>query len=465
MQKSISETAVRLRHRKEAAVTTQQGRLRTRLRRLAGLTAAAFLALPVASLPASAASPSPSNAPVVGIAATPDGQGYWEVASDGGVFSFGDARFYGSMGGKPLNAAGRRHRRDPRRPGLLARRLRRRRLQLRRRPVLRVDGRQAPQRSRSSASPRPPTATATGWSPPTAASSASATPGSTGRWAASPSTQPVVGIAATPDGQGYWVVASDGGVFTFGDARFYGSMGGKSLNNPVTSIAATPDGHGYWLAAADGGVFAFGDAGFHGSMGSSHLAASVNTIASAPGGGYWLAAVDGGVFAFGTANFYGRASYSPPAPLASSTGQLAANLASGWVGFNYTGVGNDYWHATYSPQYWCSDFATYVWQHAGIAVPTYPGVSSFRSWAQQHGRLSSDLSHLQVGDVVFYAQHVGVIVQVNADGSITTADGDFGGSGSSEAAFASSSRVRLNVFNPGHGQGAAGAITGIGLIG
>jgi hypothetical protein len=41
---------------------------------------------------------------VVGIAATPDGKGYWEVASDGGIFAFGDAGFFGSMGGKPLNA-------------------------------------------------------------------------------------------------------------------------------------------------------------------------------------------------------------------------------------------------------------------------------------------------------------------------------------------------------------------------
>ena len=44
------------------------------------------------------------DAPIVGIAPTPDGGGYWEVASDGGIFAFGDARFYGSMGGEPLNA-------------------------------------------------------------------------------------------------------------------------------------------------------------------------------------------------------------------------------------------------------------------------------------------------------------------------------------------------------------------------
>ena len=46
----------------------------------------------------------PLNAPMVSIASTPDDQGYWTVASDGGVFNYGDARFYGSMGGRHLNA-------------------------------------------------------------------------------------------------------------------------------------------------------------------------------------------------------------------------------------------------------------------------------------------------------------------------------------------------------------------------
>ena len=50
------------------------------------------------------------NAPVVGIARTPTGSGYWLVAADGGVFAFGDAGFYGSMGGRHLNAPDRRHR-------------------------------------------------------------------------------------------------------------------------------------------------------------------------------------------------------------------------------------------------------------------------------------------------------------------------------------------------------------------
>jgi hypothetical protein len=123
---------------------------------------------------------------------------------------------------------------------------------------------------------------------------------------------PVVGMAATPDSGGYWLVAADGGVFAFGDAHFYGSMGGKPLNKPVVGMAATPDGGGYWLVAADGGVFAFGNAGFHGSMGGKPLNADVVGMAATPdGGGYWLVAADGGVFAFGDAGFYGSMGGKP----------------------------------------------------------------------------------------------------------------------------------------------------------
>jgi hypothetical protein len=72
-------------------------------------------------------------------------------------------------------------------------------------------------------------------------------------------------LAVTPSGAGYWVVGSDGGVFCYGDAGFYGSCGDKTLNEPVVGIAATPSGRGYWLLAKDGGVFAFGDADFYGA--------------------------------------------------------------------------------------------------------------------------------------------------------------------------------------------------------
>jgi hypothetical protein len=159
---------------------------------------------------------------IIGMARTPTDQGYWLVGRDGGVFAFGDARFYGSL------------------PSL----------------GIRVDN--------------------------------------------------IVGMAPVQNGAGYWLVGSDGGVFAFGSAGFYGSMGGRPLNAPVEAISATATSAGYWLVARDGGVFAFGDAPFHGSMGGQPLNAPVIDIDTAPdGAGYWLAAEDGGVFAFGSARFHG----------------------------------------------------------------------------------------------------------------------------------------------------------------
>ena len=114
-----------------------------------------------------------------------------------------------------------------------------------------------------------------------------------------PLTRPVVSMATTPDGGGYWLVASDGGIFTFGDAGFYGSEGGKFLAEPIVGMAATPDGQGYWLVAADGGIFTFGDAPFYGSEGGTALVRPiVGMAADAATGGYWMVASDGGIFSF-----------------------------------------------------------------------------------------------------------------------------------------------------------------------
>ncbi len=161
--------------------------------------------------------------PIVNMAATPTAKGYWLVASDGGIFAFGDAHFHGSTGGRRLD-------------------------------------------------------------------------------------RPIVGMTPTRTGRGYWLVASDGGIFAFGDARFHGSTGGKRLDRPIVGMAATPTGHGYWLVASDGGIFAFGDARFHGSTGGKHLNQPiVGMAATASGKGYWMVASDGGIFAFGNAHFYGSA--------------------------------------------------------------------------------------------------------------------------------------------------------------
>ncbi|MGH9069128.1 MAG: right-handed parallel beta-helix repeat-containing protein [Acidimicrobiales bacterium] len=161
------------------------------------------------------------------------GSGAWRVAADGGILTAGSARFYGSMGAEHLAA-------------------------------------------------------------------------------------PVVGMAATEDQGGYWEVGRDGGIFTFGDAQFYGSMGAKHLSAPVVGMAATPyvpgaggqaspSGQGYWEVAADGGVFTFGDAQFYGSATGHHV---VGILGTPDGHGYWELGADGTVYAFGDAHSFGAV--APP---------------------------------------------------------------------------------------------------------------------------------------------------------
>jgi hypothetical protein len=173
--------------------------------------------------------PNPGVTPAASPSCPEPPPGYWQVASDGGVFTFGAAHFFGSTGAMRLN-------------------------------------------------------------------------------------KPVVGMAPTPDRQGYWLVASDGGVFSFGDAQFYGSTGAMVLNKPIVAMIPTFDGRGYWLIAEDGGVFAFGDAPFYGSTGGD--APPYPITAAAAGfldGGYWMVDANGQVFSFGDAPFEGQPGEAPGA--------------------------------------------------------------------------------------------------------------------------------------------------------
>jgi hypothetical protein len=185
------------------------------------------------------------NKPVVGMAAIPGDGGYWLVASDGGVFSYGQAQFYGSTGSLRLNA-------------------------------------------------------------------------------------PVVGMAATPDGEGYWLVASDGGIFSYGDAQFYGSAASVP-GQDIVGMAASPDGQGYWEVSTTGRVFAYGDATPQGDIPSVgvHLNSPIVGITPDPvTGGYWLVGGDGGVFSF-SAPFFG------------STGSIHLNQPV--VAMQSTSDGLGYW--------------------------------------------------------------------------------------------------------------------------
>ena len=203
------------------------------------------------------------NAPVVAMASTNDAGGYWEVASDGGIFAFGDANFHGSMGGQHLN-----------------------------KPVVGMA----------------PNLSGKGYWLAASDGGIFAFGDATylGSMGGQQISAPIVGIAATPTGNGYWEVGADGAVYPFGDAQSYGSMAGKHLNAPIVGITGTTTGKGYWLAASDGGIFAFGDATYLGSMGGQHLNKPVVGIAGTPtGSGYTEVATDGGVFNFGDSIFAG----------------------------------------------------------------------------------------------------------------------------------------------------------------
>jgi hypothetical protein len=198
--------------------------------------------------------------PVVGIVPTPDRGGYWLDASDGGVFAFGDTQFYGSMPGLGFNPAG---------------------------------------------SGKPHSLNA-----------------------------PIVGMVASHDDRGYFMVASDGGVFAFGDATFAGScpgIGGCS----GAAVAVVPDatGGGYWVVTATGHVYAFGDAVNHGSPGPQ-AAPFTSAVATPDGGGYWILESNGVVFPFGDAGNLG----SPP-PGSAGGFNPAASIFS-------TSDGGGYWVVT-----------------------------------------------------------------------------------------------------------------------
>jgi hypothetical protein len=119
-----------------------------------------------------------------------------------------------------------------------------------------------------------------------------------------PLNKPIVGIAPTPNGNGYYEVASDGGIFTFptaGGPPFLGSAGSLTLNKPVVGMAVASDG-GYYMVASDGGIFSYPSSEpFYGSTGSITLNMPIVGL-DLVSNGYYLGAADGGIFSFPTTN-------------------------------------------------------------------------------------------------------------------------------------------------------------------
>jgi hypothetical protein len=194
--------------------------------------------------------------PIIGIAATETGHGYWLLGADGGVFGFGDAPYCVAV--NPAATA------PFHQPGTIYA------------PGLWVGIAANP----GSTGYIRVGASSFGWITPRRG-------GQCGGGGLAGQSEFGVGgnligaistIGVAPNGD-VWEVGSDGGVFTpvtfdsasapFGGqtAPYFGSLPGLGIvpNAPIVAMAVTPDGDGYWLLGADGGVFSFGDASYHGS--------------------------------------------------------------------------------------------------------------------------------------------------------------------------------------------------------
>jgi len=197
-----------------------------------------------------------------------------------------------------------------------------------------------------------------------------------------------IGPAVAPAAPaGYWLVASDGGIFSFGDATFHGSTGAIRLNQPIVAMAPTPTGAGYWLVASDGGIFSFGDATFHGSTGAIRLNQPIVAMAPTPtGAGYWLVASDGGIFNFGDATFHGTAA-----------GQTAGDKV---VAFAATPTGKGYWQAFASGKVRAFGDATLLGSTGALNVPIV-GMASTPTGAG-YWLVGSDGGIFAFGDARFF---------------------------------------------------------------
>jgi hypothetical protein len=67
-------------------------------------------------------------------------------------------------------------------------------------------------------------------------------------------------MTPTPTGHGYWFVASDGGIFSYGDAQYHGSTVPMHLVSPIVGMRTDHSGAGYYVVSAGGAIHRFGDA-------------------------------------------------------------------------------------------------------------------------------------------------------------------------------------------------------------
>ncbi len=170
-----------------------------------------------------------------------------------------------------------------------------------------------------------------------------------------------VSMARTSDGKGYWLLSSQGAIYSYGDAEYYGGANTGDLNSSETAVglAATPDGKGYWILANDGAVFSFGDAGYHGGANTGDLTngqVAKSITADGSGSGYWILSNQGAVFSFGDAPFYG--------------GAYGQSYFSGQTAQQLVKSGSGYWILSKSGNIYSYGSAPYEGNPAGFSGQT-----------------------------------------------------------------------------------------------
>ncbi len=170
-----------------------------------------------------------------------------------------------------------------------------------------------------------------------------------------------VSMARTSDGKGYWLLSSQGAIYSYGDAQYYGGANTGDLNSSETAVglAATPDGKGYWILANDGAVFSFGDAGYHGGANTGDLTngqVAKSITADGSGSGYWILSNQGAVFSFGDAPFYG--------------GAYGQSYFSGQTAQQLVKSGSGYWILSKSGNIYSYGSAPYEGNPAGFSGQT-----------------------------------------------------------------------------------------------
>jgi hypothetical protein len=136
-------------------------------------------------------------------------------------------------------------------------------------------------------------------------------------------------MVPTHDGGGYWLVASDGGIFTFGDAAFYGSLGATPPASSVVGMAPSAGGGGYWMLEADGVVQAFGNApsvapGVDSPSIASASSPMTSIASTGDGEGYVVVDSAGQAFTFGDAPYFGDVASTEPGYSGSVVGIAAS---------------------------------------------------------------------------------------------------------------------------------------------